>query len=64
MESDLSLKSKAVDQLQGYMSELQEVKEKNESLKDENIQLITQLEEQIQKGLSLEQQSQKYEQDY
>ena len=36
------------------MSELQEVKEKNESLKDENIQLITQLEEQIQKGLSLE----------
>ena len=47
MESDLSLKSKAVDQLQGYMSELQEVKEKNETLKDENIQLITQLEEQI-----------------
>ena len=45
MESDLSLKSKAVDQLQGYMSELQEVKEKNETLKDENIQLITQLEE-------------------
>ena len=37
------------------MNELKQVKEKNETLKDENISLITQLEEHIQKGLNLEQ---------
>lgn len=51
MENDLQLKSKAVDQLQEYLSELQSTKDKYETLKDENISLITQLEEQIQKGI-------------
>ena len=64
MENDLQLKSKAVDQLQEYLVELQSTKEKYETLKDENINLITQLEESMQRGNQLEQSSQRYEQDY
>ena len=40
-----------MDQLQEYLTESQKTKEKYESLKDENIELITKLEAAMGKGM-------------
>ena len=64
LENDLSLKSNAVEQLQHYLTEAQQTKEKYEKLKDENIDLITKLEGSMNNAMQLETQLKQAESGY